>query len=603
MMNAARPTADARRHRAQPEGAPLHAMATPQGLGPVSGLALALLALAGCSHPGSGEPAAPLATARPGTLQACKDLAARAALPGTVYTQVSDVPAGTVAVGTATMAAPAHCLVQGRMNERTSAVDGQRYAIGFEMRLPVAWNGRFFYQANGGLDGVVVPAMGGIGGGAPRSSALEMGFAVISSDAGHAGSLGPRFGLDPQARLDYGYNAVAQLTPMAKNLIAKAYGRLPDRSYFGGCSNGGRHAMVAAVRSAGEYDGILAGNPGYNLPKAAVAQLYGAQQYASIATARTPAGLADLQSAFTPAELKGVGDRVLARCDALDGLADGIVSDVKSCQARFDLATDVPTCVPGMAATRDGQCLSAPQKNVLARVFAGARNSAGTPIYSSFPFDAGIGGSNWRDWKFNSSQSRDTGAVAFIFSTPPLADRAQGLPFALGFDMDRDAPRIQATSGAFAESSLSFMTPPDDANLSGLRNRGGRIMVYHGTSDPVFSSDDTAAWYERVQAANGGDAAAFARYFPVPGMNHCSGGPATDQFDMLSALVDWVEQGRAPDAVTASARGPGSASVNAEVPATWSAQRTRPLCPYPRVATYTGGDTEKAASFACRLPS
>ena len=564
------------------------------------GVAALLAACAGRPAAPNTAPHAPLAAARPGTLQACTDLAARAALPGTVYTSVTDVPAGTVTVGGVAMSAPAHCLVQGHMNERTSPVDNQRYAIGFEMRLPVAWNGRFFYQANGGLDGVVVPALGGIGGGGPRSSALQMGFAVISSDAGHAGSMGPRFGLDPQARLDYGYNAVAQLTPMAKNLIAKAYGRGPDRSYFGGCSNGGRHAMVAAVRSADQYDGILAGDPGFNLPKAAVAQLYGAQQYAAVASAKTPAGQPDLQSAFTPAELKLVADKVLQRCDALDGLADGIVSNVNACKTRFDIQTAVPTCAAG---TRDGMCLSAPQKKALADVFKGARNSGGQPIYSSFPFDAGVSGANWREWKFASPPTRDAGAVGFIFSTPPLADRPQGLPFALGFDMDRDAPRIAATDGVFRESALSFMTPPDAANLGALRNRGGRMIVYHGTSDPVFSSDDTQAWYDRVQAANGGDASSFARYFPVPGMNHCAGGPATDQFDMLSALVDWVEQGKAPASVTASARGAGTPMPNAEVPANWSAQRTRPLCPYPQVATYTGGDTERASSFACKLPT
>ncbi|WP_418122665.1 tannase/feruloyl esterase family alpha/beta hydrolase [Variovorax sp. 160MFSha2.1] len=558
--------------------------------------------LAACASWSTAPPAphAPLAAARPGTLQSCTDLAARAALPGTVYTSATEVAAGTVTVGGVAMAAPAHCLVQGRMNERTSPVDGQRYAIGFEMRLPVAWNGRFFYQTNGGLDGVVVPALGGIGGGGPRSSALQMGFAVISSDAGHAGSMGPRFGLDPQARLDYGYNAVAQLTPMAKNLIAKAYGRGPDRSYIGGCSNGGRHAMVAAVRSAGQYDGVLAGDPGFNLPKAAVAQLYGAQQYAAVASAKTPAGQPDLQSAFTPAELKLVADKVLQRCDALDGLADGIVSDVNACRTRFDIQRDVPTCAAG---TRDAMCLSAPQKNALANVFKGARNSAGQPIYSGFPFDAGVSGANWREWKFASPPTRDAGAVGFIFSTPPLADRPQGLPFALGFDMDRDAPRIAATDGVFRESALSFMTPPDAANLGALRERGGRMIVYHGTSDPVFSSDDTQAWYERVRAANGGDASSFARYFPVPGMNHCAGGPATDQFDMLSALVDWVEQGKAPASVTASARGAGTPVPNAEVPAGWAAQRTRPLCPYPQVATYTGGDAERAGSFACKLPT
>jgi len=232
--------------------------------------ALGVAALLAACASRAPAPHAPLAAARPSALQSCTDLATRAALPGTVYTSVTDVPAGTVTVGGVAMAAPAHCLVQGRMNERTSPVDNQRYAIGFEMRLPVAWNGRFFYQANGGLDGVVLPALGGIGGGGPRSTALQMGFAVISADAGHAGSMGPRFGLDPQARLDYGYNAVAQLTPMAKNLIAKAYGREPDRSYFGGCSNGGRHAMVAAVRSAGQIFQSAEGGGGAALWRAAV---------------------------------------------------------------------------------------------------------------------------------------------------------------------------------------------------------------------------------------------------------------------------------------------------------------------------------------------
>ncbi|VTU40420.1 Tannase and feruloyl esterase [Variovorax sp. PBS-H4] len=551
-------------------------------------------ALAACTA-GPGEPMPQLSAAQPGALKSCTELA-KAAWPATVLTRVLEVAAGPVPVGNAGIPAPAHCLVQGHMNERVSTVDGQRYAIGFEMRLPKAWNGRFFYQANGGLDGVVVPAVGGIGGGGPAGTALQMGFAVISSDAGHAGSMGPRFGIDPQARLDYGYNAVAQLTPMARHLITQAYGRGADRSYIGGCSNGGRHAMVAAARSAAQYDGILAGDPGFQLPKAAVAQLYGAQQYAQVASAATPAGQPDLQSAFTPAELQLVARGVLARCDSLDGLADGIVSDVKACQARFRLDADVPTC----GAARDGSCLAPGQKTALAHVFAGARTRSGRAIYNSFPFDPGISGANWREWKFASPATRDAGAVAFIFATPPMAERPGGLPFALGFDMDRDAPLIEASSGIYRESAMAFMAPPDATKLDTLRARGAKMIVYHGTGDPVFSSDDTAAWYEQLQANHGGDASSFARYFPVPGMNHCAGGPATDQFDMLSALVDWVEQGRAPQAVTAGARGPGAAVVNTEVPVEWSPRRTRPLCPYPRVAVYTGGDPEIASSFACR---
>ncbi len=149
---------------------------------------------------------------------------------------------------------------------------------------------------------------------------------------------------------------------------------------------------------------------------------------------------------------------------------------------------------------------------------------------------------------------------------------------------------------------MSFMTPPNPSELSTLKNRGAKMMVYHGVSDAIFSVNDTKTWYDNLQAANGGDASDFARFYRVPGMGHCSGGPATDQFDMLSQLVQWVEQGIAPERVVASARGPGNAGgVNAEVPIDWSASRTRPLCPYPKVARLrSGGNVESAESFDCQ---
>jgi Tannase and feruloyl esterase len=146
------------------------------------------------------------------------------------------------------------------------------------------------------------------------------------------------------------------------------------------------------------------------------------------------------------------------------------------------------------------------------------------------------------------------------------------------------------------------MLPPDPTNLAKLKNRGAKMMVYHGVSDTIFSSDDTTSWYDGVAKNNSGDASNFARFYRVPGMNHCSGGPSTDQFDMLSPLVAWVEQGSAPDSVVATARGVGNAAgANAAVPATWSPTRTRPLCPYPKVAKYMGsGDLELADSFSCQ---
>src|SRR5882757_4855613 len=212
-----------------------------------------------------------LPAASSGTLASCTDLATRISFANTTITAANAIAAGTLTV--AGTPVPAHCQITGTMNPRVSAVDGKSYAIGFEMRLPNAWNGRFFYQANGGIDGSVVTATGGVNGGPALTNALAMGFAVISSDAGHVGSQGPFFGIDPQARLDYGYQAAGSLTPMAKAAIKTAYGKAPDRSYFGGCSNGGRHTMVAAARYADQYDGFLVGDPGFRLPLSAIANM------------------------------------------------------------------------------------------------------------------------------------------------------------------------------------------------------------------------------------------------------------------------------------------------------------------------------------------
>lgn len=565
---------------------------------------------------GSDSSLPQLTAATPGAFSGdCATLATSlTGLGNTVITSATTVPAGLVSnVQTAE-----HCRVVGKMNERVSAVDGSTYYIGFEVRLPKAWNGRFYYQANGGTDGAIGTASGALGGG-PITTALSQGFAVLSSDAGHQVQTTPFFGIDPQARLDYGYNAVGQLTPMAKNLIKGVYGKAPDRSYLGGCSNGGRHALVAATRYADMYDGIIAGAPGYNLPKAAVAQLWGVQQYATVATGTvttvaTAAGvtstvaLPDVSTAFTPTELSMVSAKMLAKCDALDGATDNWVGDVAACQSAFSVANDIPTCTAG----RDGACLTSAQKTVLTNVHVGARNSSGAALYSSFPYDVGIKGtssSGWASWKFANSTGvgRDPGATAFIFTSPPQTNTTTftGLPYALNFNFDTDAPKIFSTSGLYTESAMSFMTPPNPTDMSKLRDRGAKLLAYHGVSDPVFSFNDTVNLFQGLNAANRGDATTFARLFPIPGMNHCSGGPAVDQFDVISPLVKWVESGIAPTSINASARGTGtnsiSALINAEVPTQWAPNRTRPLCPWPQVPRYNGtGDMDAAANFSCK---
>ena len=414
--------------------------------------------------------------------QDCEMLAGSLAVPNAVFS-----PSTVVAAGTLTLAGkdvPAHCRLTGKMFERKSPVDGQTYAIGFEMRLPLEWSGRFWYQANGGIDGSVVPATGSTSGGGPLTSALLQGFAVISSDAGHSGAQNPVFGIDPQARLDYGYQAVGKLTPMAKHVIRAAYGKRPQRSYIGGCSNGGRHTMVAAARYADQYDGYMVGSPGFNLPKAAVANIYGAQQYAPLAT-----NPADLSTAWTPIERQLVSNKVLERCDALDGLKDGLVQNVRACQRAFSLADDVPTC----GGPRNGTCLSAEQKKAIGNIFAGPKDSAGQPIYASFPYDAGLGAGGIAFWEFTAPLILDSGAVGFIFKTPP-ADPAgfNGPAFTLGANVNELAEQIFATNAIYTQSGMSFMTPPHPDRIDdNLRRHRSRMIVSHGVSDPIFSINDT----------------------------------------------------------------------------------------------------------------
>lgn len=554
------------------------------------------LLLSACAHGPASLASTPM-VAKGASLQQCETLASSFKDSNTAIESAKPLEAG--AMKQAGQPIAAHCLVKGQMHTRQGA-DGQTYAIGFEMRLPNDWNGRFFYQANGGLDGSIKPADGAMPGG-QLTGALMQSFAVISSDAGHTGKQTVAFGAEPQARLDYGYQAVAKLTPMAKALIASAYGKAPDRSYIGGCSNGGRHAMVAASRMPDAYDGYLVGAPGYQLPLAALAQIRSTQIWAPLATpgATVPhpmapnATLPDLGSAFTSTERATLSKALLARCDALDGAKDGLIQNTQACQASFKLDTDVPTCT----GARNGQCLTIDQKSAIAQVFGGVKTPNGKTIYSPFPLDAGVAGEGWAAWKFVNVLALDPLSTGAVFSAPP--SRVDPLKD----DTDARLALFSATTETYKETALSLMTPPGHEKpmyMQTVAQRGGKLIAFHGVSDPIFSAEDTRAWVDRVRQIPG--AAETMRYFPVPGMNHCYGGLATDQFDLLAPLVKWVEEGLAPQAIVAKARSAGNAGgENKELPADWSAARTRPLCAYPTVATYNGtGDLENATSFTCR---
>ena len=504
---------------------------------------------------------------------------------------------------------PRHCIVSGEVNGRTGA-DGKHYAIGFEMRLPIEWNGRFLDQANGGNDGVVLPATGDqpnalASGGVP---ALARGFAVLSSDSGHSGAdpvnnplglaAGAAFGLDPQARRDYGYSADITLAPIAKAIIAAQYGRKPDFSYMFGCSNGGRHTMVAATRMPDAYDGFLVGDPGFDLPRAAIQHAWDAQAFVKADP--------DIRKSITADDAALVSRKIIAVCDKLDGLEDGLTANLAACQKAFDF--DRLACAEGA----NSDCLPKAKVEALKMSFAGPKNSKGEALYSDWPVDGGVGTGNWRLWKIESPippwdhypiiATMGAASLDYIFTTPPtpiVGSIDCLMKSLLAFNFDTGAPKIYAKTNAYPDSAMEFMTPPDvdDPKLAQFRQLGRKMTIYHGQADPVFSINDTIRWYDRLNANLDGKAEANVRLFAVPGMTHCSDGLALDKFDALTALVGWVENGKAPDRIIASVD-----PTNKEIPASWSPNCTRPLCPWPKYAKYAGGDPESAASFECVGP-
>jgi feruloyl esterase len=494
----------------------------------------------------------------------------------------------------------------GIAQERVAA-DGQHYAIRFHVRMPIDWNGRFFFQGGGGSNGELGDAMGIYS--AAARPALAQGFAVVSQDSGHDNRLNNDparggvlvFGFDEKARANYGHASLPLVADAAKAIIKQFYG-LPIRySYFVGCSKGGEEGMALAQKYPDEFDGISASAPGMSLPRAAVEEAWDTQALAAVLDApgkpSSDRPFTQLASAFSDADLALVRDAVLNACDADDGVKDGIVGDFAQCTgAKVQPALNARRC----SADKTASCLSGAQITALTRLMQGAQDSKGNALYAAWAWDAGIGSPGWRVWKLGNTDGRPPAlnvilggaSLASDFTTPPTpvsADPQKLFQFLLGFDFDRDTPGIYATNAQFPHSAWEDISARS-ADLSAFRAHHGKLMVPHGVSDPVFSINDTLAWWHEVDKRSGGRADTFVRVFPVPGMNHCGGGAATDRYDVLASLTQWVEKDKAPESIPAST-GPGSAWPN----------RTRPICAYPAVARYKGsGDIESAASFACR---
>lgn len=559
---------------------------------PLLGASLAAAAALSACSPLSNLTAPAATVARPTSLTSAAASAACAvsrqpALPGVRVTEATLVAGGSQRAklpnGTEVgEPLPEHCLLRGRIDERTGA-DGLPYHTGFELRLPSAFAGRFFYQGGGGNDGVLNAAIGrNTGATGYADNALSRGFAVVSTDAGHQ-SPAPTFGLDPQARIEHAYRAHDRTAVTAKALLAAYYGRPADRSYFVGCSGGGRQGMMFTQRFPSYFDGVIAVAPAMRVSEGAtIAAAWTVQKFLAVAPAGAD-GQPVLARAFSEAQLKRVASEVLDRWDTLDGLKDGLVNDTGACRIN-PAALQCPAGGVAGAAASEG-CLSAAQSGALATMMAGPRNRRGEALYTGWAWDPGLADPGWRAWTLGTAQQGApnarhitlmAGALGHEFVTPPDPKLST-----LNFDFERDPARMQAFHAVYDTA--------DDVLLAGWRQRGGKLMFFHGMADPIFSPLELVDYQQRLHTTHGAGAAAqWARSFLVPGMTHCAGGPATDGFDGLGALVKWVEQGEAPERVTA--RGTGALPASTQ----------RPLCPWPQVARYSGGDVNRAESFACR---
>ena len=298
-----------------------------------------------------------------------------------------------------------------------------------------------------------------------------------------------------------------------------------------------------------------------------IAEAWNTMQWAALAPQ-------NLRDAFTDSDLQLVAHGVLAKCDTLDGVNDDLIFDPAAC--HYDPAE---LQCPGAKTPQ----LSFPaQVTALKKVMGGPVDSRGKALYADWPYDSGLAGPGWRAWILGSQTMPAINTLIFPAAINGMALAGQPPPIDIfHFDFDADATRLNQAAAA------SFNA--DAANLSAFRAHGGKLILYTGMSDPVFSANDLIHYYHDITRANGGAAQtlSFARLFLLPGVNHCGGGPGLDSFDSLTALEAWVEDGVAPDRMVARGNAfPG---------------RTRPLCPYPQTPHYNGtGNTENAAAFFCR---
>jgi hypothetical protein len=502
-------------------------------------------------------------------------------LPQTTITSAATIPAGPLSVqdaggNAAPIEVPARCEVKGVIRPSRDS------EIKFALWLPSAgWNGKYRQEGNGGFAGnipyrsMIVP--------------LRRGYATAATDDGHeaTGTSATWAVGHPEKVIDFGYRAVHETSLQAKAIARAFYGNPPSRSYFYGCSDGGREALMEAERFPEDFDGIVAGAPANAWSHLGTGFVWNQQ-----------ALLKDSSSMIPAAKLPLIQNAALAKCDAADGLKDGLIQDPRSC--RFD--PSVLMC----KGSDSSECLTGPQVEALRKIYAGPKNPrTGEQIFPGYPPGTEAVPNTWATWIVGSAQRSIQAAFGnsyygdVVFENPKWDFRS--------LDFDRDV--------AFGDGKAGWILNSTSPDLRSFRAHGGKLIQYHGWADAAISPISSIEYYESVRSFlskypdprrdSSKSIEDFYRLFMVPGMGHCGGGIGPISFgngggpasteparDIFAALEQWVEKGVAPNQLIGS--GP--------VPTDTSKTLTRPLCPYPQVAQYKGtGDANNAANFVCAV--
>jgi feruloyl esterase len=478
-----------------------------------------------------------------GSLLVRAQVAAPSAAAGTCESLLSlKLPSTTITQARVDPGAPASCRVAATLRPSSDS------EIKMELWMPTTnWNGKYQAVGNGAFNGTINHGA--------MTTGLARGYATSSTDTGHTGG-SASFGLGhPEKVVDFGWRAMHETAVASKKIIASYYGNDAKFSYFNGCSAGGRQGMQAAQRFPADFDGIIAGAPGLDWTGRAAQAVRIAKHLEQNEAARLGQAQRQLLHAA-----------VIASCDVNDGVKDGVLENPRRC--KFD---------PGVLACKgseEGACLTVPQVETARLIYSAAVNPKTKRAINGLEPGSELG---WTDLGWTAS-ARATGLEQFrflVFGDPAWTVQK--------FNFDSDIVQAEDADN----NTINALDP----NLRPFFRDGGKLISYHGWSDPQIAPAGTTQYYERVvQVLGGRDKVHDAyRLFMAPGMGHCSGGNGPNTFDMLTALERWVEAGLAPDHIPASITRP-SAMLD----------RSRPLCPYPQVAVYKGtGSTDEGANFAC----